>query len=375
MFNIYKVIILIIILIINKYSKPILLNFIKFYSLKKIRKFLDKCLLNINNNQNFMIPYIIPKVTVIIPIFNCNNTIKSSINSIQNQKLKDLEIILINDFSKDNSKLIIENIKKLDSRIFIINNNKNMGTLYSRNIGVLAAKGKFIFALDNDDMFLDENLFYRLYKEAEKNKYDIIGFKTIIGYDYFSNIYEMYDEPFIKNKNKFVVYQPKLSLYSLNNNDCHIWGKCIKNEIYKKAVNMLGKKRYSIYLCYAEDDIMIFLLFKISKSFKFINKYGLFHLKSNKTASFYFSRNNRNHIAFSKLYFLNFLLDFTDNNFESKKYVISNAIIFYDKFFSKILLNKENQQYLNKVLYKILNCNFISNDDKEKLKYHYRNIK
>ena len=184
----------------------------------------------------------------------------------------------------------------------------------------------------------------------------------------------MYDDAFIKNKKKIVVYQPKLSIYSLVNNDCHIWGKCIKNEIYKKAVNILGIKRYSIYLCYTEDDIMIFLIYKISKSYKFINRYGLFHLKSNKTASFYFSRNNRNHIAFSKLYFLEFLLEFTENNFNSKKYVVSNAITFH-KLFKKIILNKENLQYLNKVLNKIYKCIFISNDDKEKIKLYYENIK
>ena len=119
---------------------------------------------------------------------------------------------------------------------------------------------------------------------------------------------------------------------------------------------------------------MIFLLYKIAKSYKFTNKYGLFHLKSNKTASFYFSRNQRNHIAFSKIYFLEFLLDFTDNNFESKKYIISNAILYYQKIFTRILLNEENKNYLNKVLNKILNCNFITIDDKKKIKRYFKNI-
>ena len=68
-------------------------------------------------------------------------------------------------------------LKKEDSRIFIINNYKNMGTFYSRSIGILASNGKYILVIDNDDMFVDENLFYRLYKEAKKYNYDIIGFK------------------------------------------------------------------------------------------------------------------------------------------------------------------------------------------------------
>ena len=120
-----------------------------------------------------------------------------------------------------------------------------MGTLYSRSIGVLASKGEYIFALDNDDMFADENLFYRLYQEAKKYNYDIIGFKSIIGYNYYSNTSEMNEDPFINKKADMVVYQPELRIFSLINNDCHIWGKCIKGNIYKKAINNLGKERYS----------------------------------------------------------------------------------------------------------------------------------
>jgi glycosyltransferase involved in cell wall biosynthesis len=76
--------------------------------------------------------------------------------------------LLINDFSEDNSKQVIENLKIKDPRILLINNKKNRGMFYSRNIGVLAAKGKYIFALDGDDMFSAGNIFYRIYKEAEK---------------------------------------------------------------------------------------------------------------------------------------------------------------------------------------------------------------
>ena len=54
-----------------------------------------------------------------------------------------------------------------------------MGTLYSRNIGVLYAKGKYIFALDNDDIFLTDNIILKIHKIAKKKKYDIIGFNAI----------------------------------------------------------------------------------------------------------------------------------------------------------------------------------------------------
>ena len=60
-----------------------------------------------------------PKISVVIPIYNCQNTIIRAIRSIQNQNFSELEIILINDFSKDNSLNIIEELKKEDQRIKI----------------------------------------------------------------------------------------------------------------------------------------------------------------------------------------------------------------------------------------------------------------
>ena len=367
----YKIFFLIIIIFINLINKLFLLSIIKFYIFKRGRKYLDKCLQNIYNKRKYYILKKAPKISVIIPIYNCQNTIKFSLSSIQNQKLNDLEIILINDFSKDSSKAIIEKIQKEDLRITLINNKKNMGTLYSRNIGVLASKGKIIFPLDNDDMFFDENILYIIYKESKKYDYDIIGFKVVLGHNYFSKITDFYDDPFIKKKNNMVIYQPNLSFLSINNNDFHIWGKSIKNNLYKKAVNALGLKKYSIYLCNAEDDVMIFILFSIAKSFKFTTKYGLYHLISNETASVTLPLN---HILFSKIYFLDILFDFTKNNTKDKEYVVSNAIKLKNIFLSKISLNNKNKKYLKLVLKKIISSNFITKENKEVIFENFKNF-
>jgi glycosyltransferase involved in cell wall biosynthesis len=91
----------------------------------------------------------------------------------------DIEIMLVNDKSKDDSLKIIENLMKTDKRIKLINNKKNMGTLYSRSIGVLQSKGKYIFPLDNDDMFFDNDILNIIFEEAYNLNYDIVGFKTI----------------------------------------------------------------------------------------------------------------------------------------------------------------------------------------------------
>ena len=278
---------------------------------------MNKCLETIHFNRKLNINSHLPKISVIVPVYNSELSIKTSIASVQNQRLDEIEIILINDFSRDNSKYIIEKMQKEDPRIVIINNKQNMGTLYSRNIGAIYANGRYIFCLDNDDMFLDDNIMFKLFNIAEKYEYDIIGFKVINANSYNENIINMYDDPFITQKKEQIVYQPNLKFLSITNNDCHIWGKCIKNEIYKKAISLLGD-RSKIYLCNAEDDVIVLMLFNVAKSFKFIPIYGLLHLISQKSATYTLPKD---HILFSKLFFLDLLYDITGNNTNEKYYV------------------------------------------------------
>ena len=315
------------------------------------------------------------KISVVIPVYNCKKNIKYSIYSIQNQNFNDYEIILIDDFSKDHSKSIIKKLRKKDSRIKIIFNNKNMGTLYSRNIGVLASKGKYILALDHDDMFFDFDVFSKMYKIAEKKSYDIIGFKAIRGKSYNDSVQDMYDDPFHMHKNNIEIHQPKLVYFPILNNDCHIWGKFIKKKIYKKAINLLGKKRYSIKICYAEDDIMVFLLFKYANSFKFISKYGIYHLISNKTASFFLPKD---HIVFCKIYLLDILFKFTKNDFKEKTIVTYYLFSILKNYINKIPFNNKNKTYLKALLKKLLNCKYILEKDKydiRKILTKIKNIK
>ena len=120
---------------------------------------------------------------MVIPVYNCEKTINSSILSIQQQNLTNLEIILVNDLSEDNSLTIIQEFRKKDSRIKLINNKKNKGTLYSRSIGVLSSKGNFIFSLDNDDMFLNNNIITSIINISTINDFDIVEFKGILSFN------------------------------------------------------------------------------------------------------------------------------------------------------------------------------------------------
>ena len=148
-------------------------NLTKSYLFEKINKYIKICrngiLINkISNNKNYK-----TKISAIIPVYNASKTIKPAVRSIQNQDMSELEIILVDDVSPDNSVEIINQLILEDKRIRLIKNKKNKGILYSRSIGALNAKGKYIMALDNDDLFLF-GIFNKCYKEAKKNNFDII---------------------------------------------------------------------------------------------------------------------------------------------------------------------------------------------------------
>ena len=287
----------------------------------------------------------------------------------------ELEIILVNDNSKDNSIKIIQNMQKEDKRIKIINNKKNMGTLYSRCIGVLKSKGKYIFPLDNDDMFFDNDIFNVIYKEAINNNYDIVGFKHIQSNYYNITIKEMKEGCHMYN-NEFIVYQPQLSLFGISEKeklkvrDVHIWSKGIKCSLYQTAVNALGIKKYSLFISWYEDTLMVFILFNLAKSYRYITKYGIFRFNRKISSSNITPLSN---ILLGEIFFLDIIFDFTKKDLKNKKYAVLKAIQLRNHISSRSM-NLINKKYLIIVLKKIFDCIYISKSDKEILKKLYNSI-
>ena len=351
-------------------KKPILsIDKNKKKTLKKGRKYLDKCL-NFSNNHRFK--YIKkPKVSVIIPLYNCEATIKSSLNSIQFQNMSKIEILLINDYSIDNTSRIIKKAQKYDHRIKIINNNKNMGALYSRSIAALMSKGEYIFSLDNDDMYFCSDVFDYIYKKGKNENLDIIGFLTINIWNYNAKIEKMKDIYTYLYPEEMYIEQPELGRWMIkfkgnflvHNN--MIWDKCIKSLIYKKAVNLLGFKRYSKLLIWAEDASINFVILNLAKNFKYVYKYGIFHYKSKSTASFRQSNDIR---IFGEIFFLDVIYDFSSNNPENKNLIIGQAIYIRDRYNITKFSKDMNSYYLKSVLNKIINCKYLSKLNIRKLK-------
>ena len=116
-----------------------------------------------------------PKVSIISSVYNREKYIPIFIRSIQNQILVNIELIFVDDCSEDNSIEIIERYKNNDSRIILIKNKKNKGTLISRNIGALKARGEFLVFPDSDDI-LSRDILNICYKTCKTYNYDLVRF-------------------------------------------------------------------------------------------------------------------------------------------------------------------------------------------------------
>ena len=113
-----------------------------------------------------------PKVSVILPVYNASKYVREALDSVINQTLRDIEIICINDGSTDNSLEILEEYAQKDARIRIINK-ENSGYGATVNIGIREATGEYIAIFEPDDI-LELNIYEILYSEALKYNLDVV---------------------------------------------------------------------------------------------------------------------------------------------------------------------------------------------------------
>ena len=114
-----------------------------------------------------------PKVSIIVPVYNVERYIDKCLESLVNQTLEDIEIIIVNDGSTDNSKEIIEKYKKQYNDKIIYLEKQNGGLSDARNYGIPYAKGEYIAFLDSDD-YVNIKMYEKLYNKAIENNSDIV---------------------------------------------------------------------------------------------------------------------------------------------------------------------------------------------------------
>lgn len=241
---------------LNYYYYNYTTNIISYYKLKKFIKYTNISKQGILLFKNNFIKSKNPDVSVIISLNNKNKYIISTITSVQNQRLENIEIIIVDEYSNDNSIKYIENAQKNDPRIILMKNEKNIGDLYSKLIGTLHSKGKYVLFLDSDEMICIEDFIEVLYKKVKKGNYDYIECNEYIEIN-------CHYKTIIKKKS----------------NSMLLWAKLIKKKyLYKEIVNIIGKDDLKKGIATLNSNFILLLL-NDNQNFRKINKIGIFHYK------------------------------------------------------------------------------------------------
>ena len=322
---VFKIIIISILIVLASNSDNLLNLFEKYKNVKdfkSIENYFNICNKGkLINNKKFK-RNINPKVSIICPNYNRGKYLLRLLRSIQNQFFDDIEIIIVDDFSKDNSINLIKEYQKKDKRIILIRHNKTKGTLISRNIGIVNSRGEYIIMPDADDI-LSENILKTCYETATKNNIDMIRFNIYVGND---NIFFDY---FVNKLKVKAIFQPELTTYlfyglnKLEQIDFNLSNKFIKRDVYIRALNSINIFYLNQYMINYEDGLMNYMLYRIAKSFVFIKKIGYYYLLNNQSISLKPKKDYEDNFKFIFL-----LLKFVIENTKNMQYEKDIATIF-----------------------------------------------
>lgn len=206
-------------------------------------------------------------ISIIVPVYNAEKYLKKCLDSLVNQTKKELEFILINDGSTDKSEEIIKTYK--DKRIKYFKN-KNQGIGKTRNLGIEKSSGKYLMFLDSDDYFSNDACEI-LYKEAEKEKADLIVF------DYYRVEKGNLNEVKIESFNATNIKDDPNLLLKINLGPC--------NKIYKSDLIKNNDIKFEENLKYEDTLFVVKAIYnakKIIKLNRFLHYY-MIHEKSETT--------------------------------------------------------------------------------------------
>lgn len=198
------------------------------------------------------------KISVIVAAYNIEKYIKRCLLSISKQSMEDIEIIVVNDGSTDNTLNVIEEIIQKEKRIKLINQ-KNCGSIEARKTGLKYATGEYILFVDGDD-WLEKDCLEKLYKEAKKDNYDVVIYNAFMSYKDKKEVLSTFNNEIDRGNDL-------LSCLFIGKIMPAMWAKLIKrNFIYKNNIE------FPRNLSYAEDLATVASLFMNNPKVSFVEE-------------------------------------------------------------------------------------------------------
>ena len=265
-----------------------------------------------------------PVITIVTTLYNQAHCIHKAIRSVQNQSIKNIEMIIVDDCSLDNSTETVEELIKDDERIiFIKHHDTNKGVMITRNEGIRLAKGKYILMLDPDDTLGHKDILNYSLCVANMADLDVVEFWTA----YYSN--EQFKGYYHYHGYFPILFQPELRTKFIQFNDdeqsrpirCRtVWGKIVKNEILQKTLDSIPSRYLYDYILGFEDTMITFSLYQVAKSYYCLRQIGYYYTLDERRNKFPLTkkkkclRKNETLTDIDHIKFMQFLLDKLDDN-------------------------------------------------------------
>lgn len=268
------------------------------------------------------------KLSIIIPVYNTSKYLRRCLDSVIKQTYKDLEIICINDGSKDDSLEILNEYKAKDSRIKVIDK-KNEGVSIARNVGLDNASGELVAFVDSDDAIVPD-MYEKLIENLNEFKSDISACDV-----YRIRNREVYD--YGKNDlDKFLVENPILD-FLLNQNLQYV----IANKVLRKSI--IGKTRFDSNLTNSEDRLFLYEIYKKNpKVVKYNAPKYIYYYNYDSASKGEFSLKHLSVLESATRIYDDVLANY-DYSLEALNYMFENCIVFE----RKLALSTNKNDYLD----------------------------
>lgn len=298
------------------------------------------------------------KLSIIIPVFNAENTLKRCLDSVLQQKDDELEIVVINDGSKDLSDEIMQEYKLRYPEIISYYKKQNTGVADTRNYGIEKAKGKYIMFLDSDD-YIDIHL-YNIIKQYIERDIELIKFK-LQRVDENNNIIEKVTGPIFE---KTTGEEGFKYLYA---SDVLLDSPCVY--VMKKDIFIRNKLLFNVGTEHEDFGLIPFVIV-LARSMISIDFYGYQYVQSNGSIT----RNNDYNKTKKKAY--DALKQYDEALMKIEKYNINKNTADYLKIYytnaillkTETLEDKDQKQYINEIKKRRMIKNIKSSNIKQLLR-------
>ena len=209
-----------------------------------------------------------PKISVIVPVYNTEKYLRRCVDSILAQTFKDFELLLINDGSTDGSGAICDEYAQKDSRVRVFHK-ENGGVSSARNLGLENAQGKWITYVDGDD-WIEPTMYEELYKKAIEDNADVV-------YSDLKMVFKDKEEYYSIAKHSWDKKE------MMKNYIASVW-TCLVYAIVRRDVYEANNLKSPTHLCYCEDFWLSVRLFHFAKKISYINKAFYSYYRVNETS-------------------------------------------------------------------------------------------